>query len=202
MKIIRHTNFLFLLSLCTVFLSSCVIGTVYTYDIRLERPVQSKNLQFENDTMSINFVFEPEHIYFNLFNKLDDAIKINWKDISVSIDGETKRVIPSYSYNVGFPGKEQSVTVAPRSKIGDVIRTTDKLGYDDTSRLPTGRLNMYPQSDGNHPPTREYILGLKGKRILIYMPFYLRNEFYSKTFEFVIADIQPQVKPKTNGPAS
>src|ERR1044072_8249481 len=98
MKKNRHTHLLLFFSLCTIMLSSCVVGTVYTYDIRLEHPVQSKNLQFENDTMAITFVFEPEYIYFNLYNKLDDAIKINWKDISVSIDGETKRVIPAYAY--------------------------------------------------------------------------------------------------------
>jgi hypothetical protein len=194
MRIIRHSTFLFLISLI---LSSCVVGTVYTYDIRLERPVLSKNLQFENDTMSITFVFEPEYIYFNLFNKLDDAIKINWKDISVSIDGETKRVIPSYAYNVGFPGKEQTIMVAPRSKIGDIIRTTDKINFSDTSTIPNCILNTYPQSDGNLPTNRNYILSLKGKRIIIYMPYYLKNMYCSKTFEFVIADVQP----KTNGPA-
>jgi hypothetical protein len=201
MKLIRPINIASLLLLCAVTLFSCTVGQLYTYDIRLERPVLSKNLQFENDTMSITFVFEPEHIYFNLFNKLDDAIKINWKDISVSIDGETKRVIPSYAYNVGFHGKEQTIMVAPRSKIGDIIRTTDKINFSDTSTVPNCILNTYPQSDGNQPANREYILSLKGKRIVIYMPFYLKNMYCSKTFEFVVADVIALPPPPKKTPA-
>lgn len=201
MEIIRHSNFLFFLLLCVVTLFSCTTAQQYTYDIRLERPAPSQNLQFENDTISILFAFNYDHIDFQLYNKLDDAMKINWKDLSVSIDGETKRVIPSNAYFVGFPGKELAIMVAPRSKITDVIRTSDKTSqWDSASSIQRAALNTFPDRDYGNLSERNRILGLKGKKIVIYLPFYLRNVYCSKTFEFVIADIQAKQEPETNGP--
>jgi hypothetical protein len=177
--------------ICTVLFSSCKFGKAYTYDIWLERPAHSQDLRYENDSLAISFRFHPSDIEFELYNKLDDALKINWKEISVSINGDTKRVIPSYAYTVGFPGKEPAIMVAPKSKIKDMIRTTDKVGYSDTSKA-VSELNTYPIFDQNWAPYRNYILSLKGQRIIIYLPYYLRDIYCSKTFEFLIADVQPK----------
>jgi hypothetical protein len=174
-------------------LSSCKFGQVYTYDVRLERPTRSQNLSFENDTFSIAFTFGVDNISFQLYNKLDDAIRINWKDISASIDGDTKRVYRSI---------EPAIMVAPKSKITDYIQTADKI-TSDTGTAPVAQVvHTYPIRDNNWEPDRKYILSLKGRRIVIYLPYYVKDVYYSKTFEFVIADIQPKVQPKTNGPAS
>jgi hypothetical protein len=180
-------------------LSSCKFGNVYTYDLRLERPVQSKNLQFENDTLSITFALNTNNIGFKLLNKLDDAIKINWKDISVSIDGRTKVVVPSSAYTTGFPGKETTIMVAPRSTIVDIIKTTNKYGYSYTPCSGiTAAVHTYPVRDNREALRRDYIMSLKGRRFIIFLPYYIKDTYCSKTFELVIADIQP----KTNGPAS
>lgn len=203
MKIIRHHIFLFFLLLCAVTLFSCTTAHRYTYDIRLERPAPSQNLQFENDTISISFTFNYDCIDFELFNKLDDAIKINWKDLSVSIDGETQRVIPSNAYFVGFPGKELAIMVAPRSRIKDIIRTSDKTGlWDSTSSIQKATLNTFPDRDYGIASETKRILGLKGKKIVIYLPYFLKNEYYSKTFEFIIADVQAKYVSETDGPSS
>lgn len=195
MKLIRPTvfSFILLLTFLAATLSSCKFGQVYTYDVRLERPTRSQNLSFENDTFSIAFTFGIDNISFQLYNKLDDAIRINWKDISASIDGDTKRVIRSM---------EPAIMVAPKSKITDYIQTADKV-YSDTgtAQLPLA-LHRYPIRDNNWEPDRKYILGLKGRRIVIYLPYYVKDVYYSKTFEIIIADIQPKAEPKKNGPAS
>lgn len=149
----------------------------------------SQNLQFENDTISISFAFNYDHIDFQLYNKLDEAIKINWKELSVSIDGDTKRVIPSNAYFVGFPGKEPTIMVAPRSKVSDIIRTSDKTTLWDSSSIQRATLNTFPDSDYGDLSQRKYIMGLKGKKIVIYLPYYLKNVYCSKTFEFII-DVQ------------
>lgn len=203
MKIIRHINFPLFLLLCVATLFSCTTAHQYTYDIRLERPTPSQNLQFENDTISISFAFNYDYIDFALYNKLDEAIKINWKDLSVSIDGDTKRVIPSNAYFVGFPGKEQAIMVAPRSKITDIIRTSDKTGlWDSTSSIQRAPLNTFPDRDYGVTSETKRILGLKGKKIIIYLPYFLKNVYCSKTFEFVIADILATNVPETNGPSN
>lgn len=201
MKLIRPTNFSFiaLLALFATTLSSCEFGNVYTYDLRLERPIQSQNLQFENDTFSISFALSFSHIDFQLFNKLDEAIKINRKDISVSIDGDTKIVYPAGEYSMGFPAPTM---VAPRSSIKDRIATTDKGGY---TYAPTSTnssdVHIYPDRDNRQEAKRKYILGLKGRRFIIFIPYYVKDIYYSKTFELVIADIHSQAPPKKNRPA-
>lgn len=200
MKLIRPTNYLFLFTLLAVTQSACEFGNVYTYDLRLERPLQSQNLQFENDTFSISFALNYDNIEFKLFNKLDEAIKINRKEISVSIDGDTKIVIPSSEYSLGFPAPTM---VAPRSAIKDVIVTTDKGGYT-YAPTPTNSstVHTYPDRDNRQEVNRNYILGLKGRRFIIFIPYYVKDTYYSKTFELVIADIHSQAPPKTNRPAN
>ena len=205
MKLIRPTNFSFiaLLTLFAVRLSSCKFGQVYTYDVRLERPEQSQTLKFENDSIAISFALNTDNIGFRLLNKLDDAIKINWKDISVSIDGQTKVVVPSSAYTTGFPGRETTIMVAPRSSIVDIIQTTNKYNYSYTpGSVPVVAVHTYPVRDNREPLRRKYILGLKGTRFIIFLPYYVKDTYCSKTFELVIADIQPKAQPKTNGPAS
>jgi hypothetical protein len=192
MKLIRPTNFSFivLLTLFVATLSSCKFGQVYTYDIRLERPVQSQHLNFENDTISISFAFGEDDIQFELYNKLDDALKINWRDISASINGETKIISA-----LGYP---RALLIAPRSKIRDYLKIYDRSGYSDTGVAPIGMLYTYPIRDNNWEPYKKYILGLKGRKITIYLPYYIRDIYCSKTFEFVIADVQPKPQPQKN----
>jgi hypothetical protein len=182
-----------LLTLFLATLSSCKFGQVYTYDVRLERPVQSQHLYYENDTLSISFVFGTDDISFELYNKLDDAIKINWRDLSASINGDTK-IISSVGY-------QRAILIAPRSKTIDYLKIYDRSGYVDTGAAPIGTLNTYPKRDNNWEPYRQYILGLKGRKITVYLPYYIRDTYCSKTFEFVIADVQAKPQPKKNGPA-
>jgi hypothetical protein len=110
MKLIRPINFSFILliSFFVALLSSCAYNQQYTYDIRLERPIQSNNLLFENDTMSISFVFGTDVIGLELYNKLDDAIKINGRDLSASVNGDTKTIWSS--------AYKRPAMIAPRSK--------------------------------------------------------------------------------------
>lgn len=197
MKLIQPTNvsFIALLTLLATTLSSCKFGQVYTYDVRLEQPVQSEDLKFENDSVAISFALNADNIGLKLLNKLNDAIKINWKDVSVSIDGRTKVVVPSSAYTTGFPGRETTIMVAPRSTIVDVIRTTDKYGYSYTpGSVPIVAVHTYPVRDNREPLRRKYILGLKGTRFIIFLPYYVKDTYCSKTFELVIADVQPKSK--------
>jgi hypothetical protein len=195
MKLIRPTNYL-IISLCillTATLSSCKFGNVYTYDLRLTQPVQSQDLRFENDSIIISFALNSDNIGFKLFNKLNEAIKINWKEISVSIDGQTKVVVPSTAYTTGFPGKETTIMVAPRSTIVDMIQTTNKYSYIYTAgSAPIVPVHTYPVRDNREPQRRDHILGLKGTKFIIFLPYYVKDTYCSKTFELVIADVQPK----------
>jgi hypothetical protein len=48
---------------------------------------------------------------------------------------------------------------------------------------------MYPKTDNGNKKVRSRIMSMKGEKIVVYLPYYLRNAYYSKTFEFLIEDI-------------
>lgn len=192
MKQSLRYNLLLFVPLCAVLFSSCTFGKLYNYDIRLERPAYSQDLRFENDSLAISFKFHTYYIEFELYNKLDEALKINWKDLSLSIDGDTKIAVPSYAYTSGFTGNALSM-VAPRSTIKDIIRSYNKDGFSNPPGMgPQGHQNTFPIRDNNRELDRNYILSLKGSKIVIYLPYYLKDIYCSKTFEFLIADVQRQ----------
>lgn len=194
MKIIRPITFSFtlLISFCIVLLSSCAYNQQYTYDIRLERPVQSNSLLFENDTMSVSFAFGMYDIVVELYNKLDDAIKINGRDLTASVNGTTKTIWSS--------AYKRPAMITPRSKTKIHLQIYDGMDIDSAGN-PSGKLNTYPDTDNNWEPYRQYILGLKGRRTTIYLPYYIKDVYCSKTFEFVVADVIALPPPPKKSPA-
>jgi hypothetical protein len=82
-------------------------------------------------------------------------------------------------------------TVPPKSTLKDIIVPTENIRFVTSS----GRTSMiisdtYPVYDYGNKSKGNQIMQLKGKRIVLYFPYYIRNNFYSKTFEFTITDIE------------
>jgi hypothetical protein len=59
----------------------------------LERPQKSNALLYENDTKSISFDFTEKWINFKMYNKIEDGIRVNWDELSMSINGKAARVV-------------------------------------------------------------------------------------------------------------
>jgi hypothetical protein len=142
--------------------------------------------------MSISFVFGTDNIGIEVYNKLDEAIKINGRDLSASVNGNTKTIWSS--------AYQRPSMIVPRSKTTVYLSIHDGSGRDSTG-MPTGTLNTYPTKDNNWEPYRQYILGLKGRKTIIYLPYYVRDVYCSKTFEFVVADVVALPPPQKNRPA-
>lgn len=193
MKLFRYTRFTFIGLVLIIVFSSCTTSKRYIYQFRLEKPTQSQNLIFENDTFSISFSFNPKYIEFEIYNKSEDGIRINWDELSVSVQGEARRVI---HYETGInriTDVQPPTTIPPKSKLTDGIIATNKIRWTSVS----GRKEMiipdtYPNKDYGRKKKRKEILDLKGQKVVIFFPYYIRNVFFSKTFEFLIADIIAQ----------
>ena len=63
------------------------------YSLRMTHPVTNNTLYFENDTFAINFEIDKIGIHFSLLNKTYDGIKINWDEVSFSINGQAQRIV-------------------------------------------------------------------------------------------------------------
>jgi hypothetical protein len=182
---------LLLLSLSAVLLLSCSPTKFYSYDIQLEKPVLSQNLQFENDTISISFTFHQKDIELELYNKLDDGLKINWNEVSISINEQAQGIV-SYSAatNEIFEPRKPTM-IPPRSKFNYTLIPKGKISCTRNGQEYTYSIqNSYPQCDYGNKNVRKKVQQLKGQKISIFLPYYLKDLYHSKTFEFTVRDVK------------
>lgn len=193
MRLDVYTNPLRLLlfSCFSLLLFSCSATRFYSYDIQLEKPSPSHSLQFENDTIAISFTFKPKYIEYELYNKLGEGIKINWNEISISINEEAKSIL-HYSRETNEIFHTQPPTIIPpRSKFRDALIPRNRVNYFDQSKeYITSIQSSFPECDYGNQKTRKRAEQLKGKKILVYIPYYLGNAYRSKTFEFTVVDVK------------
>jgi hypothetical protein len=182
--------FSFLLS--TVLIFSCSPTKFYTYDIQLEKPTPSQNLEFENDTIAVSFTFTQKYIEFEMFNKLEDGMKINWEEIGISINEQAKPVVQYSTSTNEISERRSPITIPPKSKIKDALVRKDMISYayQDGRKQALSIQNSYPKCDYGNKKVSNWIQHLKGQKIIIYLPFYLKNVYHSKTFEFTVADVK------------
>jgi hypothetical protein len=164
----------------------------YSYDIQLEKPQPSQSLHFENDTFSISFAFKPQYIEFELYNKLDDGIKINFDEISISVNQQAIKIVHYAPGTNEFYETQPPTTIPPRSKLKDALVAKDMVNYiyEHGRQIPVSIQDSYPKSDYSNNNISRRVQHLKGQKITIFLPYYLKNVYHSKTFEFIIADVK------------
>lgn len=168
-----------------IFLFSC--SRSYTYNIQME---EKGGLNYSDDTMDISFNFDPKFIYFELFNKSTEGIKINWDEVSISEGGNAKRVLHKETNSYNINDVQPPTTVPPKSRLKDAFIPSDNVKHVMSGGRRVVRIiQSRPSTDYGRKKYREKILAQKGERISIYLPYYVRNEFRSKTFDFVIKDV-------------
>ncbi len=64
----------------------------------MSHPKENSKLQYENDTMSINFNPTVKGIEMEIFNKTNEGMKMEWDEISISVSGKTYRVLHGVMY--------------------------------------------------------------------------------------------------------
>lgn len=171
-------------------LASCTTRA-YTYKILLERPQKSNALLYENDTMSISFDFTEKWINFKMYNKIEDGIRVNWDELSMSINGKAARVVHKETGAYKITEVQPPTTVPPKTFLDDAIVPTENVKFTTAmgGRSIVSINPIYPTQDYGNKKTKEKIMGRKGERITVFFPYYIKNVYYSKVFEFIIEDI-------------
>lgn len=167
----------------------------YVYDIKMERPKESTILEYENDTFSLAFTFKPDMINIRLYNKSEEGIKIVWDEVSMSENGQAQRVVHNETGTFKITEVQPPTTVPPRTYLDDNFITTNSVRYTysgGTKRALFG--SMFPTSDNGSKKERERIMKKKNQRITVFFPYYIRNIYNSKTFDFRITDIRLKKK--------
>jgi hypothetical protein len=174
-------------------LAGCA-GRVYTYSVEMTHPVNSKQLFYENDTFSIAFQLLPKWIEFTIYNKSTDGIRINWDEVSFSVDGITHRIVHKETGTYKITDVQPPTTIPPKSNLKDFIISTDKLVVTQGSfNFVSLNVNeQFPDNDYGNKKKKEFILSYKGNRITIFMPYYVRGQYISQYYDLMIRDVAPK----------
>jgi hypothetical protein len=174
---------LFLLALL-ISITGCEVFKNYQYVATMTPSTPGKSNEFENDSIKISMSLYPEYLKIRLTNKLNDAIKINWDDVALSVNGYTYRVIHSETAASGVYLVQPPMTIPPRSFLDDKLTTT--VG------------SILPGSDLGMPKTGKLIMSLKGSKVMVYLPIIINNKVVTSLYELTITDVKESKEPGMN----
>lgn len=182
-----------LIATCILLLASCTSTKSYTYYYQMVEPVTSKDLLYENDSIKIAFVIKPQFIQFVLENKMSDGIRINWDETSFSIRGKTYRTIHKETGKQRLTESQPPTTIPPHSFLNDALIPVDKIW--NIRSLATGNnvpiiLETFPSKKSSNKTIQQTINNLRGAKIVVYLPMYIKNQFVSKYYDIMINDIK------------
>ena len=144
--------------------------------------------KYEDDYIDITWTVLTDRFAFELKNKSDHTIKINWNEISyVTVDGEAKRVIHE-GIKYADREKEQTITTIPKgSKITDFLVPTENIYYNDIL-LKWKHRNIIPISSTSKEDLQNRVDSYKNGQMSIMMPLQIENIQNDYLFEFEIGD--------------
>lgn len=174
-----------------LFLISCSTR-MYNYTTVMTYPVNNSDLIYENDTLKIGFQLQPKYILINIRNKSETGLKINWDEVSFSINGKTFRVIHKETGVIKINEVQPPTTIPPHSVLEDILVPAQnvKVSYSIYFDTYLTHLNdIFPKTDYGFKSRKEVIQALKGARITIFLPFYMQGKYVSKYYDLVIENI-------------
>jgi len=189
----RNLKILMILVL-PLLISGCIVSTSstssipsYVYAIVLDKPISSEKLEFTDDFISIKFYIELNGttLGFELENKTEKSIRINWDEISmVSPDGRTLRIMHSGVRFIEKDKPQAPTVVPPKAKLKDVLIPTENVYYDEGIYM--GKFGFV----GAGWKTKKLISNIKEDMSFgLYMPLIIGNETKEYYFSFKIIKI-------------
>jgi hypothetical protein len=208
------------LALVAIFMTSCKSSYYYTasYNVQLatvESPADAKKqfgetkvvnfkdgevnkYRYEDDYIEIIWYVSAYKFYFDLRNKSNYTIKINWDDISyVDYDGKVGRVMHSGVKYIDRNSSQPATTIPKDASIKDVLVPTENVylipglygGWREKLLIP----GIYSSREAFANSASTYI----GKTMRILMPIMIENVQNDYTYEFSIESLlNPEVGKK------
>jgi hypothetical protein len=147
----------------------------YKWDFSLLKPNQSKVLAYSDQVIDIAFIVLESQIGFEIANKTDKGIKVNWDEISfISPDGRSSRIIHSGIRLIDRNNPQAPTMVPPESHYSDIMIPSENIIYAG-SGWQTGKL-----FSGDSISFNEKDFGL-------YLPLEIKGEKQEYSFRFKIS---------------
>lgn len=187
----NSVKFLVILTLLT----SCSNKYLF-YSLRMTHPVTNNTLYFENDTFAINFEIDKIGIHFSLLNKTYDGIKINWDEVSFSINGQAQRIVHKETGVYKISDVQPPTTIPPKSSLSDYLVPTSNVQYISISNRAYAFTGSFlPVNLTGKSKIQEAIKRYKGTKLTIFLPLYIGNKYISYYYDIQIDDVTPTDSP-------
>jgi hypothetical protein len=148
--------------------------------------------------MSISFNLAPKWIKFEIYNKSTDGIKIDWDEVSFSVNGKTSRTVHKETAIAKVNDVQPPTTIPPRSNLSDFLVPSNKIYFVNSVLLTNGTFtkvdDIFPITDYGFKKNKNLIQSLKGVRITIFLPYYMKGVYVSQYYDLLINDVQPKKK--------
>lgn len=173
---------LFLLSI-----TSCT-SKYLIYDFKMKHPVESRQLEYENDTFSIVFEFERQTINFTILNKTNDGIKVNWDEVSFSVNGKAQgQYIKKRGFIKSAIYNHQRQFHRKKSTLEDFLIPTDNVRYSNISnRTYVITKDIFPISATGKKKLEAAIKSIKEQRSLFFCRYTLGISINPSTMIFIL----------------
>lgn len=151
-----------------------------TYKVSLIKPSESESLAFEDESLSIQWQFTGSKLLFELRNKTDNPISIDWNQVSyVDSEGNAKKITHDGVKYANRTDPQPVTTLPPSAKIQDVIIPVDNVRYVEGFGWTTG--SLFPIGEEG----RLY----KGKNFSVFFPLEINGTKKNYSFKFQILDV-------------
>ena len=152
------------------------------YVISMVKPKANKNLVWEDANIKISFTVTQSQIQFDLRNKTEEPIKIDWNQVSyVDVLGDSHRVMHKGVKLADRENSQPPSTIPPTANISDMVYPTDYVHYSSGKYGGWSEEDMFPDA----PKAKLY----KGKSFSVFMPLEINGKTKNYFFRFIIDDV-------------
>jgi hypothetical protein len=149
------------------------------YSFALIKPAESQELKFEDQALSIGFLIVKPQITFQLVNKTDQPIKIDWIQVSyVDTSGSAHKVTHGGVRIIDRNSALPPTSIPPTAKVEDFIVPTDAISLQ-SGKWETN--DLLPQG-----PVAK---ALEGKTFSLFMPLEVNGAVKNYLFTFKITKV-------------
>jgi hypothetical protein len=142
----------------------------------MTKPVESRELATQDESISISFRMARDAIGFELQNRTESPIKIDWDQVSfVETTGTAVRVLHSGVRLIAKDSPQASTVVPPGAKITDQITPISRIEYE-------GGWSVLPLLPEKIPEMRAAC----GKTFRVFMPLDIGSKIKNNSFEFSV----------------
>ena len=157
--------------------------------VKVEQEGLSK-YQYEDDYIKIFWYVSSTQFNFDLTNKSDYTMKLNWDDMAyVDEDGNTKRVMHS-GVKYTDRNSSQPASILPKNaSLSDVLLPTDNVYFVSGSYGGWRESSLFPRYSTNEEAQASPALG---KKVRIIFPIVIQDVVNEYVFGFSVGSVKVQ----------